>query len=144
MADIFEDELDREAGEQGSDGGDPGIRTRATDFMRKALVAGAGALFLTEEGIRSLVGELKLPKELIGTLLAQADRTKQDVVRVLGEEVRRFLESAALHEELGKLLSDMTIEVKAEVRLKPGQPPELADRPQVQIKRGPGRKRTHE
>ena len=131
MADIF----DEESVDQGSDGGDPGIRTRATDFMRKALVAGAGALFLGEEGIRSMVGELKLPKELIGSLLAQADRTKQDVVRVLGEEVRRFLESAALHEELAKLLTDMVIEVKAEVKLKPGKPPELAERPQVSFKR---------
>lgn len=131
-----EDPLD-----QPSDGGDPGLRGRATDFMRKALVAGAGALFLTEEGIRNLVGELKLPKELIGSLLAQADRTKQDVVRVLGEEVRRFLESAALHEELGRLLTDMTIEVKAEVKLKPGNTPELVSRPQINIKR-PGKRKT--
>jgi hypothetical protein len=94
------------------------LRGRATDFMRRALVAGVGALFLTEEGIRNLVGELKLPKELIGALLAQADKTKQDVVRTLGEELRRFFESAQLHRELRKLLTDVTIEVKAEVRLR--------------------------
>ncbi len=139
MSDIFDEEPQ---GEQGSDGGDPGLRTRATDFMRKALVAGAGALFLTEEGIRGLVGELKLPKELIGSLLAQADRTKQDLVRTLGEEVRRFLESAALHEELAKLLTDMTIEVKAEVKLKPGKGGvELVDKPSIQVKRPQGKRR---
>lgn len=115
--------------------GDKGLGGRASDFMKKALVAGAGALFLTEEGIRNLVGELKLPKELIASLLAQAERTKQDVVRTLGEEVRRFLESAALHEELGRLLTDMTIEVKAELKLRPGKSPELVRKPDIQIRR---------
>ncbi len=119
-------------------GADDSLRGRATDFMRKALVAGFGALFLTEEGIRNLVGELKLPKELIGALLAQADRTKQDLVRILGEEVRRFLESSQLHEELFKLLTDVTIEVKTEIKLHPegrGIRPEVVETPRVGFRR---------
>ncbi len=117
---------------------DETLRGRATDFMRKALVAGVGALFLTEEGIRNLVGELKLPKELIGALLAQAERTKEEIVRILGEEVRRFLESSQLHEELFKLLTDVTIEIKTEVKLHPqGKElnPELVSGPKVGLRR---------
>jgi hypothetical protein len=99
------------------------------------LIAGVGALFLTEEGIRSLVGELKLPKELIGALLAQADRTKQDVVHTLGEELRRFFESAQLHRELRKLLTDVTIEVKAEVRLRPDTKDTTVETTKVHVRR---------
>jgi len=115
--------------------GDGGLRGRATDFMRRALVAGVGALFLTEEGIRNLVGELKLPKELIGALLAQADKTKQEVVLTLGEELRRFFESAQLHQELRKLLTDVTIEVKAEVRLRPDSRGPSAETHKVTVRR---------
>lgn len=125
------------------EGGDVGIRGRATDFMRKALVAGVGALFMTEEGIRNLVGELKLPKELIGALLSQADRTKQEVVRMLGEELRRFFESAQLHQEILKLLTDVTIEIKTEVKLKPDGDslrPTIVGEPKVQVHKGGRRK----
>ncbi|MHB8418906.1 MAG: hypothetical protein ACYDCL_12585 [Myxococcales bacterium] len=147
------DSLDDPPGEGEGEafGGAPGargpedysLRGRATDFMRKALVAGVGALFLTEEGIRSLVGELKLPKELIGALLAQADRTKQEVVRILGDELRHFFESAQLREELLKLLTDVTIEVKTEIKLHPegrGVRSEIVGEPHVGFRR-PGRRK---
>ena len=123
----------------GPDEADGGLRGRATDFMRKALVAGVGALFLTEEGIRGLVGELKLPKEIIGSLLSQADRTKQDVVRIMGEELRRFFESAQLHQEILKMLTDVTIEVKTEIKLHPegrGVRSEVVSPPKVGVRRG--------
>src|SRR5450631_2712584 len=83
-----------------------GLRGRAADLMKKALISGVGARFMTEEGIRNLVGELKLPKELIGSVLAQADRTKQEVLRVMTEELRSFLRSPVLREEFLDLLTD--------------------------------------
>ena len=126
-------------GDEPALGDDGGLRGRATDFMKKALVAGVGGLFLTEEGIRNLMGELKLPKGMIGALLAQADRTKQDVVRILAEELRRFFESAQLHEEILKLLTDVTIEVKTEIKLHPegrGVRSEVVTPPKVGVRRG--------
>ena len=132
--DNWPDDFKSEAGGAGDPGTDPSLRGRAADFMKKAMMAGVGALFLTEEGIRGVVGELKLPKEILTSLLIQADRTKQEVVRTLGEEVRRFLESTAVHEELHRFLSDVTIEVKAEVRLRPGKPAEVVAEPQVTLK----------
>ena len=132
--DNWPDDFKSEPGAPGDPSVDPGLRGRAADFMKKAMMAGVGALFMTEEGIRNAVGDLKLPKELLASLLIQADRTKQDLVRTLGEEVRRFLESAAVHEELHRLLTDVTIEVKAEVRLRPGKTPEVMSQPQVHLK----------
>jgi hypothetical protein len=89
------------------------------DLIRKAVVTGLGAVFMTEEGLRNLAGQLKLPKELLGSVAAQADRTKAEVTRVIGEELRRFLNSEVLRKELLQALSGMTVEIKAEVRLRP-------------------------
>jgi hypothetical protein len=74
---------------------------------------------MTEEGLRSLAGQLKLPKEALNFVLSQAEKTKDDLGRILSEEIRRFLDSEKLRDELLKVVSGMTIEVKAEVRLKP-------------------------
>jgi hypothetical protein len=125
----YEDPLDPTFA--GRDGGKAGF---VPEFVRKVAVAGLGALFMTEEGIRSLAGQLKLPKEMLGFILSQAEKTKDEVGRVLSEEIRRFMQSEKLREEFVKLLAGMTLEVKAEVRLKPhpkdssesdGDPPSL-------------------
>jgi hypothetical protein len=89
------------------------------DVVRRVAVAGLGALFMTEESIRSLASQLKLPKEVMGYILSQAEKTKDEVGRVLSEELRRFFQSEKLREEFLKLLSRMTVEVTAQVRLVP-------------------------
>lgn len=89
------------------------------EFVRKVAVAGLGALFMTEEGLRNLAGQLKLPKEALGFILSQAERTKDEIGRVVSEEVRRFFQSEKLRDEFLKLMSGMTVEIKAEVRLVP-------------------------
>jgi hypothetical protein len=89
------------------------------EFVRRMAWAGLGAVFMSEEGIRRLAGQLKLPKEALGLLLAQAEKTKDDVGRIVSEEVRKFLASDKLRDELLKMIAGMTIEVKAEVKLIP-------------------------
>jgi len=112
-----------------------GARGPIVELMRKVAFAGLGALFMTEEGIRSLAGQLKLPKEALGFVLSQAERTKDEVGRVISDEVRRFLRSDKLREDFLRLLSGMKVEVTAHVRLvpdserKPGESP----RPRVEV-----------
>jgi hypothetical protein len=101
-----------EAGGAASSGG-------LQDTLRKALLAGMGAIFLTEEGARRLAREWKLPKELIGYLGAQASGAKDEVLRIFSDEARRFFESEAVRREFARTLSSMVIEVKAEIRVRP-------------------------
>jgi hypothetical protein len=89
------------------------------DLVRKAVMAGVGAVFLTEEGIRKTVSELKLPKEAFGYLASQADKTRQEASRIVRKELRRFLNSDAFKEQMMQALGGLTLEIKAEVRLKP-------------------------
>ncbi|HTN51829.1 MAG TPA: hypothetical protein VML50_05460 [Anaeromyxobacter sp.] len=109
------------------------------DGVKKALLAGVGALFMTEEGARRLAREWKLPKEVIGFVGQQAQGAKDEILRVLSDEVRRFLESEALHREFWKALSGMAIEVKAEIRLLPGE--DGRPRPEVKATVRPRRAR---
>lgn len=92
------------------------------EFLRKMAIAGLGAVFMTEEGLRSLAGQLKLPKEVLGFVVSQAEKTKDEVGRVLSEEIRRFLQSEKLRDEFLKLLTGTTVEIKAEIRLVPEKP----------------------
>lgn len=89
------------------------------EFVRKMAVAGLGALFMTEEGLRGLASQLKLPKEALSFILSQAEKTKDELGRILSEELRRFLQSEKIKDEFLRLIAGMTVEIKAEVRLVP-------------------------
>ena len=107
------------------------------DIVRRAVLTGVGALFMTEEGIRNLVGEMKLPKDALGFLLAQAEKTRSEVARVVTQEVRRFLESETLRREIWKVLTGVTLEVNATVQLKPSGEPGFKARLRQKKKAGP-------
>lgn len=113
-----------------------------TELFRKVVVSGVGALFMTEEGIRTAVKELKLPKEALASALAQADKTKAEVLRIVGTEVRTFLQSAALQDELIDVLTKLQWEIRAEVAFQEGEgglPRPVLDA-KVQVKRRPGKR----
>ena len=82
-----------------------------------------------------IAGQLKLPKEALAFLMQQAERTKDDVGRVVSDEVRKFLQSDRLRDEFLKMIAGMTIEVRAEVKLVPdrvkGESSSLMPRVQV-------------
>jgi len=105
------------------------------DFVRRMAWAGIGAVFMSEEGIRRLAGQLKLPKEALGFLLHQAEKTKDEIGRTVSDEVRKLLQSDRLRDELLRMIAGMTIEVRAEVKLVPdrvkGETPSLL--PKVKV-----------
>jgi hypothetical protein len=111
---VVEPEDEAKAGAEAAGGG-------LQDALRKALLAGMGAIFLTEEGARRLAREWKLPKELIGYLGSQASGAKDEILRIFSEEVRRFFESEAVRREFARALSSMVVEVKAEIRVRPSE-----------------------
>jgi polyhydroxyalkanoate synthesis regulator phasin len=89
------------------------------ETVRKALITGLGALFMTEESLRHLVQEMRLPKEAVGYLLKHADQAKDQLLETVSKEIRAFLDSVNLAEELQKVLSSVVLEVKTEIRLVP-------------------------
>jgi hypothetical protein len=98
--------------------GGPGTVGFVADVVRKAVLTGVGALFLTEEGARKVAREWKLPKDLATYLVSQASGAKDEVLRVLGQELRRLLDSETFRREILKSVENMTVEIHAEMRLK--------------------------
>jgi hypothetical protein len=96
-----------------------GPRGSIADGVKKAILAGMGALFLTEESARRLARDWKLPKEVIGFVGQQASGAKDEILRLFSDEVRRFLESEIVRKEFWRALTENTIEIHAEIRFRP-------------------------
>jgi hypothetical protein len=93
------------------------LKKKLTD----ALVDGFGSLFMSEELVARIMDEMRLPRELIGTIMTQTERARRGLTEVLKGEVRRFLEGIDISKELNKLLSSMVLEVKTEIRFIPAE-----------------------
>ena len=107
------------------------------DIVRRAVLTGVGAIFMTEEGIRNLVGDMKMPKDALAFLMAQADKTRSEVARMVTQEVRRFLESETLRREIWKVLTGVTLEVNATIQLKPSGEPGFKAKVKQKAKKEP-------
>lgn len=106
-------------------------------MIRRAVVAGVGAVFSSEEGLRKLAGEFSLPKDVASYLIGQAQGSKDEILRIIGKELRRFLENVNLNEELSRVLTTLSLEIKTEVRFIPNdqKAPRPSIRNRVRIKR---------
>ena len=104
--------------ELGAGSGDAS-RGSLADGVKKALLAGMGALFMGEESARRLARDWKLPKDVISFVGQQAQGAKDEVLRVFAGEIRKFLESDAVRKEFWKGLAENTIELEMKIRFKP-------------------------
>ena len=77
---------------------------------------GAGVENMLKEG---RLKNLKLPRELVHYIMSQVDETKHAALAAIAKEMRLFLEQTDIAEELSKVLSKVSLEVKTEVRFKP-------------------------
>ena len=89
------------------------------EVVRRAINAGTSAVTSTEDGIRKLVSDFNLPRDVSAYLLMQASTSKDEVLRIIGHEVRGFLETVNLSGELQKLLTSLSFEIKTEIRFIP-------------------------
>jgi hypothetical protein len=89
------------------------------DLVKRTFYAGLGAVFTTEEGIRKLANEFSLPKDVVAYLVNGAQSTKDELYKVVARELRGFLEGLNLSQELAKLLTTLSFEVKMEARFIP-------------------------
>ena len=88
------------------------------EMVKRTFAAGLGALLTTEEGLRKLAKDINLP-DLTSYLATTADTTKDKVLEIIAREVREFLAEVNLGEELTKILTALSFEIRTEVRFVP-------------------------
>lgn len=84
--------------------------------LHKALVTGVSAVLMTEEGIRNALGDMRLPKEAIGYVVAQTEKSRKDLFQAVTTEIKRYLEGVDISTTLRKALTGLHVEVKADIR----------------------------
>jgi hypothetical protein len=93
------------------------LESLVPELVKKTFAAGMGAVFSTEEGIRKLARE-NIP-EVAGYLASGADSAKDKVFEVIARETREFLANLNLTEEVAKILTTLSLEIKTEIRFIP-------------------------
>ena len=105
------------------------------DIVKRTFYAGLGAVFTTVEGIRKIASDLKLPKDVANYLIQSAASTKDEMFRVVGKELRGFLETVNISGELQKLLTSLSFEIKTEIRFIPNNEAIGGVKPDVKVGR---------
>ena len=112
------------------------------ELVKKTFAAGMGAVFSTEEGIRKIARE-GLP-EVAGYLASSADGAKDKVFEVIARETREFLGNLNVSEEIAKILTTLSFEIKTEIRFIPNSDRFVGAEPDVKasvrLKRNDDRK----
>lgn len=97
--------------------GDSGILS----WAKKIMTVGVGTFFLTEESLKTMISEFKLPKEMMAGLLDGAKNVRQEFMQSVVQEVMTKVSdkmdpAAVLAEFLRK--NEVTFEVKIKVKEK--------------------------
>jgi hypothetical protein len=93
------------------------LESLVPELVKKTFAAGMGAVFSTEEGIRKIARE-SLP-EVAGYLAHSADGAKDKVFEIIARETREFLSNLNLTDEIAKILTTLSFEIKTEIRFIP-------------------------
>ncbi len=70
-------------------------------------------------GLRAILGDMKLPKEALAAALAQADKTKRDMIQSVIDELKEVLLNEKMRDLLKSVLDGMEIEINAKIKLTP-------------------------
>jgi hypothetical protein len=88
------------------------------DLLKKVLTTGVTAAFMTEEGVRAVLKDLPLPKDMVGSLVDNAKNTKTEFVASVKNELKNYLDKIDISKEFDKVAEKYDFEIKATISLK--------------------------
>lgn len=107
---------------------DPSLGRRRNAWLpeavRRAIFIGAGTLLLTEEGIRKVLGEFNLPRELVSYVVRQSEKSKGEVLAIVQNEINRFLSRIDATRILREVLEGVSFEFQGKVTIRRKDPRE--------------------
>jgi len=113
------------------------------DMVRRAVERSVNVLLQSDDEAKRVLGSL-LPKELVQSVLQSAtqavDTTKREAVEIVAREMQQFLQTLNLSEEIRKVLTSVSFEIRTEVRFVPN--PDGTLRSEVKSRAAPKRTNT--
>lgn len=97
--------------------------SKLAETLKKVLTAGVSAAFMTEESVRSYLAELKLPKELLSTLLQGAAKGKDEIVNRVTGEMISIVRKIDFVREFSRFAEEHKFKITAEVEVVRKHPP---------------------
>ena len=119
------------------------------DLIRKAISTGVRGVLKSEENIRNIAGDI-LNNETLGNVTGSVGSTlntvREEMVRVVGQEVVKYLDRLNLDEEIVKALTAISLELKTEIRFIPNEErlvtPDVKTKTRVKRARSSAKKRS--
>ena len=90
------------------------------ELVKKAVSTGINTMLSTEEGVRAVVDAVA-QKDIIGSAVNGVDATRKEAMSLVGREVGSFLDNLNLSEEIAKILTSVSFEIRTEVRFIPNE-----------------------
>ncbi|MES3036456.1 MAG: hypothetical protein V4736_00995 [Bdellovibrionota bacterium] len=87
------------------------------EALKKVFTMGTTAAFLTEETIRSYLGDLKLPKEVIQTILQGASKSKDEITQRVTKEIVTIISKVDWAKEIQKFAETNKFRISAEIEI---------------------------
>jgi hypothetical protein len=110
------------------------LESMVPDLVKRGLYAGLGAVLTTEEGIRKAAADFSLPKDVANYLMSSAQTTKDEALRIMAREMREFLEKMNISQEIAKILTMLSFEIKTEIRFIPNDESLMGVKPDIRNK----------
>lgn len=88
------------------------------DLFKKVLTTGVTAAFMTEESVRTLLKDVPLPKDIVGSLVDNAKNTKTEFVASVKNELKTYLDKIDLSKEIEKIVDKYDFQINATISLK--------------------------
>jgi len=90
------------------------------ELVKRAVNTSIQTIVTTEEGVRSVVGAVA-QNDVVNAAVQGIDATRKEVRGIAGREIRTFLENLNVGEELAKILTSVSFEIRTEVRFVPNE-----------------------
>lgn len=92
------------------------------EMLKKVMSVGLGAAFMTEESVRSALGGMNLPKEVLTTILQGASRSKEEFLNKVGNETIKLLSKIDFVKEASRFVEEHKFRINAEIEVVKKEP----------------------
>ena len=94
-----------------------------SDIFKKIFYAGIGSASLAKKVVYDS-NPRGIASEFVGALLSKVEKSKDEIIRILAQELSRFLSRVDVSKELSKVLQKVTVHLNVDINFseKKGKP----------------------